>query len=107
MGRRKRREASTTLGPSIILLFVLEAGEQNVPGAQEAAGRLTGRQFEAYSIVHVLDQLAWKGFVETELRPRPDWHGRRRYYRIAPAGREALAEIRRIIEATKVPGSWK
>lgn len=103
---KKRRLPEVALGPRIIALFALERVKMlHCPGVKRAAERLSGKEYRVTLLHAVLRRLEAQGFVMSRPRKDPYLGNYRRYYWITQAGKAALNEIRRVIEATKVPSA--
>ena len=85
----------------IVLLAVLRLEERayGVPIREEIEKR-TGRRVSVGALYSTLDRLESKGYVESWFAdPTPERGGRsKRYFRLLPAGAEALAESKAMLD---------
>lgn len=93
-----------------LVLAILDDGETYGYAIQKRIDELSGGEMEwtdgmLYPLLHRLDRL---GYVEARW-DSPEGGRRRRYYRITPAGRDALSEQRRQWEvvAGALDNAWR
>jgi len=84
----------------LVLLAILRLdGEAYGMGVRAEIEKRTGREVSYGAVYTALDRLEAKGFVAYHMgEPTPERGGRaRKYFRVLPAGRDALRDTRRAL----------